>query len=122
MRFLTDENFPLAAVRRLRGAGHDVAVVAHDSPGIPDEEVLMLAVRQGRTVLTFDRDYGGLIFTAESAPPVPLPPGVVYFRLDPDSPEEPADLLLGLLEQPGFSIARALTVVGRDRVRRRSLP
>jgi hypothetical protein len=64
MRFLADENFPLAAVRRLREAGHDVAVVAHDSPGIPDEQVFMLAGREERIVLTFDRDYGGLILGA----------------------------------------------------------
>jgi predicted nuclease of predicted toxin-antitoxin system len=120
VRFLADENFPLAAVRRLREVGHDVVAVAHDSPGIPDEEVLVLAAREERIVLTFDRDYGGLLFAADPEPP--RPPSVVYFRLDPDPPEEPADLLLGLIEQTGDSVAHALTVVGRDRIRRRPLP
>jgi len=44
-------------------------------------------------ILTFDRDYGELIYRHR----LPVPPGVVYFRYDPLSPEEPAEHLLTLL-------------------------
>jgi hypothetical protein len=43
MRFLADENFPLPSVSRLREAGHDVAAIASEEPGIPDEQVLLRA-------------------------------------------------------------------------------
>ena len=49
----------------------------------------------GRVVLTFDRNYGRLHF-GETGKPVP--PGIVYFRFDPSPPEEPVELLLGMLE------------------------
>jgi predicted nuclease of predicted toxin-antitoxin system len=115
--FLADENYPFDAVRRLRKAGHDVAAIVRDSSGASDEEILERAVREARVVLTFDRDYGRLLYE-ESLVPV----GIVYFRFDPSPPEEPADYLLALLAQPGFSVAGKLTVLERDRVRQRPLP
>ena len=70
----------------LAAAGHDVAVVALESPGIPDEIVLDKAAREERILLTFDSDYGGLIYVQGSR----SPEGIVYFRFVPSSPEAPA--------------------------------
>lgn len=120
MNFLADENFPLDATRRLRDAGHDVAAIVQDSPGASDEEILERAAREGRVILTFDRDYGSLLFE-RPANRLLLPAGVVYFRFDPSPPEEPADYLLALLEQPDFPVTGHLTVVERDRARQRPL-
>ena len=92
MYFLADENHPFDAVRRLREAGHDVAAI-----------------------------YGRLLYK-ESLEELLVPVGIVYFRFDPSPPEEPADYLLALLEQPGFSVVGKFTVVERDRVRQRPLP
>ncbi len=121
MDFLADENFPLDAADRLREAGHDIAAVVRDSPGTSDEAVIERAVREGRVILTFDRDYGGLLY-AEPRGASPVPPGVIYFRFDPSPPEEPANYLLDLLDQPEWSVTGKLTVVERDRVRQRPLP
>lgn len=120
MDFLADENFPLDAVRRLGEAGHDIVAVVRDSPGISDEEVLERAVHEDRVVLTFDRDYGRLLY-GEPPRRSPVPAGIVYFRFDPTPPEEPAEYLLALLERPDFSVVGKLTVVERDRVRQRPL-
>ena len=62
MRFLADENFPLPSVELLSGNGHDVVAVARQSPGASDEEILGRAAREGRILLTFDRDFGSLIY------------------------------------------------------------
>jgi hypothetical protein len=32
MRWLANENIPLASIRRLRAAGHDVAAIIEDAP------------------------------------------------------------------------------------------
>ncbi|MGI8909447.1 MAG: DUF5615 family PIN-like protein [Rubrobacteraceae bacterium] len=118
MRFLADENVPLPSVRLLSVAGHDIAAVALESPGISDEAVLDRAFREGRILLTFDRDYGSLLYERGSQPPE----GIVYFRFAPSSPEEPAKYLLDLLERFGSSLPGMLTVAERDRVRQRPLP
>lgn len=102
----------------LREAGHVVAAIASEEPGVSDERVLDRAVAESLVIPTFDRDYGQLIFDAG----LPPPPGVVYFRFVPASLEEPAERLLDLLEETNLSIIGAFTVVERGRLRQRALP
>lgn len=117
MRFLADENFPPPSIRLL-SAGHDVAAGALESPGVPDEPVLDRAFQEERILLTFDRDYGSLLYERGSQPPE----GIVYFRFAPSSPEAAAEYLLALLERFGPSLAGKLTVAEWDRIRQRPLP
>jgi len=118
LRFIADENFPLPSIRLLSAAGHDVAAVALESPGASDEAVLKRAVRERRILLTFDRDYGGLLYRRGSQPPE----GIVYFRFAPTRPAPRAEYLYALLEQTGISLSGKLTVAEKDRVRQRPLP
>jgi predicted nuclease of predicted toxin-antitoxin system len=83
MRFLADENFPRAAVTALRAAGHDVAWVSERSPGARDADVLHMAAAEARILLTFDKDFGELAWSAD----LPASCGVMLFRL----PTPPAD-------------------------------
>src|SRR4051812_22896459 len=96
MRFLANEYFPLASVNRLRYAGHDVLFVAEALPGAKDADILARANHEDRIILTFDRDYGELIYRHG----LPTPGGVVYLRFDPITPEEPADILSGVNRKP----------------------
>jgi predicted nuclease of predicted toxin-antitoxin system len=89
MGFLANENFPAASVRRLRAAGHDVAAVIETDPGAKDPVVLSLAARERRVLLTFDRDYGELIYRRG----LPAPLGVVHLRFAPVYPEQAAEKL-----------------------------
>ncbi|WP_298920922.1 DUF5615 family PIN-like protein [uncultured Nostoc sp.] len=118
MRFLANENFPLPSVRLLRQVGYDVASVTEDSPGIEDTEVLTRAANEQRVILTFDRDYGELIYRLK----LPSPTGVIYLRFRPHTPEEPATLLLNLLQIEGLQFEERFTVVERDQIRQRPLP
>ena len=118
MRFLANENFPLASALYLRNAGHNVAVVIQDSPGAKDRQLLAHAAAERRIVLTFDRDCGELIFRLR----LPTPEGGMYFRYDPLDPEEPARHLLLLLEITGLQLSGRFTVVRRDMIRQRPLP
>jgi predicted nuclease of predicted toxin-antitoxin system len=93
MRFLANENFPLPSVRLLRREGYELAWVTEDSPGIEDSQVLTRAADEQRVIITFDRDYGELIYRLR----LPSPTGVMYLRFRPHTPEEPAVLLLNLL-------------------------
>jgi predicted nuclease of predicted toxin-antitoxin system len=62
MRFLADENFPRPALEALRKAGWDVSSIAENCPGISDDEVIALCADQERVLLTFDKDFGELVF------------------------------------------------------------
>ncbi|MGD9727664.1 MAG: DUF5615 family PIN-like protein [Nitrospiraceae bacterium] len=76
-RYLANENVPAAMVRALRNAGDDVLYAAEHLAGSPDLEILQAALQQNRVVLTFDHDFGELVFHHRQPPP----PGVVLFRL-----------------------------------------
>lgn len=118
MRFLANENMPLASVYRLREAGHDVRAIHVESPGVSDVEVLDSCHHEGRILLTFDRDYGELIFHRG----LPIPAGVIYLRFDPASPEEPAEVILLSLLVSELTFEGQFTVVQRDHIRQRALP
>ena len=78
-RFLIDESADARVAPFLRGNGHDVALVATDyEPALEDAEVLAIAVRDRRILITFDRDFGELVFKQNQPHG-----GVLYFRLGP---------------------------------------
>ena len=90
MRWLADENVPMPSVHRLRSAGYDVMSVVEQAPTIPDTAVLAWAVREGRGLITLDRDYGQLIFQRGETPCV----CVLYLRTAEFSPTAVADRIL----------------------------
>ncbi len=98
--------------------GHDVVAIIQETPGAKDPEVLSRAVQEKRILLTFDKDYGELIFRLKLAAPV----GIVLFRFDPLTPKEPAEYLLNLLSLGDFSLDHKFTVIAREQIRQRQLP
>lgn len=68
MNLLADENIPASIVRALLDDGHDVVWIRNEAPGIPDIEVLHLAHRKNRIILTFDKDFGELAVRDRVAP------------------------------------------------------
>ncbi len=100
----------------------DFARRAHDAvQAVPRETDRVLLERgraEERVVVTFDRDFGFLIFRVGA----PVPRGVVYFRSPPANPEAPAAGLLALLATPGITLEGKFTVVELARVRQRPLP
>ena len=115
MRILANENMPLASVRLLRDAGFDVKAVGIDMPGITDRDVLKIAAAEQRAIVTFDRDYGELIFRHGHRPPC----GVIYLRLRRFRPEDPGRYLVGLLTSTTIDFSHALTVIDEDTIRQR---
>jgi hypothetical protein len=93
MRFLADENFPGAAVAALIAAGHDVMWVRNAAPGMSDPDVLALAIRDERTLLTFDKDFGELA----RASSLPSACGVMLFRMPMQNPGDVGSRLSNLV-------------------------
>ena len=118
MRFLANENFPLASIRRLRRGGHDVVSVLEIAAGAKDIAVLDRAARENRILLTFDRDYGELIYRRN----LPAPAGVIYLRFAPETPEEAAIVVSALEQVVGLQFEGRYTVVDRQKIRQRPLP
>ncbi|MBY0424812.1 MAG: DUF5615 family PIN-like protein [Cytophagales bacterium] len=115
MKLLANENFPLASVVYLRLQGFDILSIGTDNPSIQDSVVMDIAIREERTILTFDRDYGELIFKHNFKPDK----GVIYLRLDEYQASEPGKIVEELILRDEFNFERALTVVDRNGIRQR---
>jgi predicted nuclease of predicted toxin-antitoxin system len=117
VRFLADENVPLPSVDALSAAGHDVAAVARKHPGLADPRIFEQARREDRILITFDRDFGELVFARGS----PAFPGVIYLRFTPRFPTEPGELLAEPAARPGLTFTGFFTVLDRAHMRQRPL-
>ncbi|MFI5200923.1 MAG: DUF5615 family PIN-like protein [Candidatus Kapaibacterium sp.] len=116
MKFLADENFPIDSVIILREAGFEVDSIQELSSSLDDTSILDIAVTSGSILLTFDRDFGDLIFNRQ----LPAPNGIVYFRFNPLTSEEPARMFLNLITEVKFE--DNITVITRGNIRQRELP
>ena len=115
MRLLANENFPKASVLALRENGYNVLSIGEENPSIQDNEVIDIAIKEERLILTFDRDYGELVFKKGLKPPK----GIIYLRIDSFSPEEPAKIIDKLIKSQKFDFTSYLTVVDNNFVRQR---
>ncbi len=108
VRWLVNENFPAPSVAIMRASGHDVLSIAESHSGDDDIEVLALARKEGRWLVTFDQDYGELLFARHYAPP----PAVILLRVPSYRPEEPAVWLEHLLREPNGLLGKFTVLTG----------
>jgi predicted nuclease of predicted toxin-antitoxin system len=116
MRFLADENFPGDAVAQLEAVGHDIAWVRDVAPGAKDSEILALAAREERILLTFDKDFGELARRAA----LPVSSGVMLFRLPFPAASQVGSVLANRIAER-TDWAGHFTVIEATRIRMRSL-
>lgn len=116
IRLLLNENFPEPSAQLLRQTGLDIVSIREDCPGWPDEAVLARAVAEKRWIVTFDRDYGDLIYQRK----LPPPPAIVLLRERHYLPDEPARWVMRLTDQHARYDGR-FVVCTRGRIRARPL-
>jgi predicted nuclease of predicted toxin-antitoxin system len=112
---LLDENMPRSAGAALAAAGHDVVHISDSDPAADDRLVLERARQSGRVLVTFDADFGDLVYQRGAAPPS----AILYLRMHPIDGAAAAALVRQALAAP---IAGQFVVCTRDGLRRRPLP
>jgi predicted nuclease of predicted toxin-antitoxin system len=116
MKLLANENFPLKSVLYLKSKGFDISAIGVDNPGVHDSVVMSsIAIQEERTILTFGRDYGELIFRHNHKPPK----GVIYLRLDEYKADEPGKIIEELILKNEIDFDNALTVFDSNGIRQR---
>lgn len=115
MKLLANENFPYKSIYYLKEKGYDVLSIGMDNPSITDSEVMTIAINEERIIMTFDRDYGELIFHHNYKPEK----GVIYLRLDEYQPQEPGVIIEEIINNKEIDLTRALTVVDKNGMRQR---
>ena len=90
-----------------------MASVARDRPGLDNRGVLAWARTEQRVLVTFDTDFGDLIFRHGESPP----PAVLLLRPQAREPDDALALVVGALVEP---IEGTLVVVTPQGLRRRA--
>lgn len=114
MKLLADENIECEMVDALRMAGHDITDLKATSPGIEDADVLNFADDLAAVLITYDKDFGELIFRDRR-----VLNGVVLLRFGKLEITEKIDLLIGVLKERGNEILEAFTVITSTGIRMR---
>ncbi len=116
MFFLANENIPQKSVMYLRKKGHDVKSVSKSSPGMTDIEVLNIAKKEERVIITLDRDYGYLIYKEN----IVFKNGIIYFRYIPSNPAKLGEVLVKLINN-GVYFEGYFTVISKESIRQKPL-
>jgi len=119
LKLLADANVAAATIRALRAQGQDVASVAETRQfALSDPEIVKLARRDARTIVTFDQDFGRLLAMEGVSSP-----SAIILRLEDQTPSYVNPRLLSALELHGEALAAgAVMVVHEGNVRVRPLP
>lgn len=115
--FLADENFPQASYKFLKEKDYDILHITDVGlASIPDQEVIEFSIKEGRLIITFDSDFGELIFKLDYKPK-----GVIYFRWKSFRPSEPGQYIHELIEDGVIGFDGFITVIDRDKIRQRKI-
>ena len=90
--------------------------VAEAAAGLSDTDVIALALREKRLLLTEDKDFGDLVFRRERTVP-----GVVLMRVVPENSVLKTLRLAGAIERYGQGLFGRYTVIEAGRFRSRHL-
>lgn len=117
MRILADENVEREFVEALREADFDVLSVRENYTGIADDEILRIAGDEKAVILTYDTDFGELVFRFSL-----MSHGVILLRLSGMSLTEKINKTVLAIRDHKAELEYASTVVSKNLVRiRKSL-
>ena len=109
--FIADENIPKETVDLLKKQGVDIVSVTKFASGLSDTEVLNLANKNGRIVITFDKDFGQLIFKEKRKTK-----GLILLRFAPKSPQQIAKRIQQVLTT-NIRMENSVVTVKKDSIR-----
>jgi predicted nuclease of predicted toxin-antitoxin system len=110
-QFIADENIPKETVDLLKKQGVDIISVTKFAYGLSDTEVLDLANKNGRIVITFDKGFGQLIFKEKRKTK-----GLILLRFTPKSPQQIAKRIQQVLAT-NIRMENSVVTVKKDSIR-----
>jgi predicted nuclease of predicted toxin-antitoxin system len=112
MKFLADEGVDKPIVDLLRQSGFDVHYILETNRGAEDEQVLSIANREERILLTQDKDFGELIYRLKK-----VHPGIILIRLGTTPASQKGTFVNNVLKKHSSKLLNAFTVIQANAVR-----
>ena len=113
---MVDESAGKRIAEFLTDQGHNSISVTEKYLGFSDRDLLIRAQRQGRIIVTLDKDFGELIFYHRLNSH-----GLILLRLDDESVENKIRVLKGLLEKYPQRLKGSFITLTDDKIRIRKI-
>ncbi len=117
LRFLADESCDFAVVRALRADGYPVLAVSEVTHRSDDRELIDLAYRERRILLTEDKDFGWLVFASHTDSA-----GVILIRFPGNARKTLVQAVRQLVKEQSNRLLDAFVVLEPGYVRIRPKP
>ncbi|MCL4704349.1 DUF5615 family PIN-like protein [bacterium] len=92
--------------------GHDVLATRNINPRMGDDEILEIAAREGRLVITMDKDFGELVYRHKAANA-----GVLLLRLDDATSLEKVQIISQIFSEHEDKLFGSFSVYKNGRLR-----
>ena len=115
LKFLVDNSSGKGLANAL-GEKYDVTYAGDNIPSAEDEEILEMAERENRILITNDKDFGELVFRYGKPSS-----GVILLRLKIDFPVNRIKVLFTLIKKLGTKLNKNFIVVSEDKFRMKKL-
>lgn len=112
MKFLIDECVGRSIAQWLRDNGYDTVTITDISPGSQDIDVLDKALLEYRVLITFDKDFGDIIFRDNR-----VHSGIVLLRLTSHTLDNKIKVLKALFRQHAHELSNNFIVVTEQSIR-----
>ena len=112
LRILVDVNVGIAVATSLQVSGHDVIFAGDVDWCMPDIDMLALAQREGRIILTMDTDFGELVYHTRQPHS-----GVLLLRMPGATREEKTGIVQEIIDRYGTQPPDHFCVYQKGRLR-----
>lgn len=112
MKLLADENIEREFIEALREADFDVLSVRESYIGFADDEILRAAVDEKAVILTYDTDFGELVFRFSLQSN-----GIILLRVHGLSLAEKTQITIQAIREHEAELENAFTVISENSVR-----
>lgn len=116
MKIVADESVIVPVIERLRVLGHEVLAISELRPAADDEFVLSLARREAALLITFDKDFGDLVFRQKL-----LSSGVLLVRIKGLPTVAKTEMICAAIQKHGAQLTQSFTVLSHKMIRFRTL-
>jgi len=117
INYLADENIPLLVIKELKKEGLKIEYLPEKLLGMKDKELINYAREKEFILLTFDKDFGQLVFKEKVKSQ-----GIILLRFPPISPTKIKSIIKEILTDKGFDPNGKFVVVHETHMRIVALP
>ncbi|MCI0412692.1 DUF5615 family PIN-like protein [bacterium] len=116
MKIVADESVIVPVIVSLRSLGYEVLAIREIQPAAEDNFVLNLARQENAFLITFDKDFGELVFRQKL-----LSSGVILVRLKGLSMPTKTRMVCSAIDKYGSQLMQSFTVISARIIRFRRI-